>query len=236
MRRAIQFSCQLTGLALAVLWLFQTPLYAAIYKWKDDQGKLHFTDSKSKIPLKYRDQMEKFKGVSEPNPEPVEEPEGVEKAERAEKAEKEKEVVAPMPGGGEDNGEDTKPAKKKNLKLIAMLKDAIKFLKDENRTHQRLINFVKPDVQNGRYYIVAIRNATGKKEEFIKKLKGFNLPSLKRARRFLTNTLFQDKQEKIGGEGYLERIKSLKERLEREIPAKKKIIKKLQTNLDEENK
>ncbi len=27
---------------------------AAIYKWKDDNGKLHFTDQPSKIPLKYR--------------------------------------------------------------------------------------------------------------------------------------------------------------------------------------
>ena len=27
---------------------------AAVYKWKDDNGKLHFTDQASKIPLKYR--------------------------------------------------------------------------------------------------------------------------------------------------------------------------------------
>jgi hypothetical protein len=27
---------------------------AAVYKWKDDNGKLHFTDQPSKIPLKYR--------------------------------------------------------------------------------------------------------------------------------------------------------------------------------------
>ncbi len=89
MRPAIQFSCRVTVLMLAVLWLCQTPLWAGIYKWKDDQGKIHFTDDKSRIPLKYRERFEKFKGVVEPKPKSVKQ-EPVEPVE----AEKEKEVVA----------------------------------------------------------------------------------------------------------------------------------------------
>jgi len=68
MRSAIQFSRRITVLVLTVLWLCQTPLLAGIYKWEDIQGKIYFTDDTSRIPLKYRAQMEKFKGVAEPSP------------------------------------------------------------------------------------------------------------------------------------------------------------------------
>ena len=63
MRPSIQFSGRVTALILAVLWLCQTPLWAAIYKWKDDQGKTHFTDDPSQIPLDYRNKkdMKKMK-------------------------------------------------------------------------------------------------------------------------------------------------------------------------------
>jgi len=212
-------------MVLAVLWLFQTPLWAAIYKWKDDQGKIHFTDNKSSIPLKYRNQLEKVKGMTEPKPEPVEEPVAVEK---------EKEVVAAEPEVVEEKGAGEE--RKKDLELIAILKETIKFLEDENRSHQRLLNFVKPDVQNGRYYIVPIRKGVGKKEQLVKKLRKFKRFSLNRARRFLKGSLIQDKEEKIGGDGYLERILSLKSRLEGEIQTKKKIIKKLQSDLKEADK
>jgi len=34
--------------------LFNAVAYAAVFKWKDDSGKTHFTDSPDKVPLKYR--------------------------------------------------------------------------------------------------------------------------------------------------------------------------------------
>jgi len=226
-RPAIQFSCRVTALVLAVLWLCQTPLWAGIYKWKDDQGKVHFTDDKSRIPLKYRGHLEKFRGVTEPKPEPVE-------AEKEKEAVVSEPVVAKEKGTGEEKetGEET-GEKKKNLKLVAMLKETIKFLEDNNRRHQRMIKFVKPDVQNGRYYILSIREGVGQKKQMIEKLDDFKQPSLKSARRFLKSSLFQDKSEKIGGDDYLERVQRLKQRLEKEIRSKNKIIKKLQADLDE---
>ncbi|CCQ90216.1 exported hypothetical protein [Nitrospina gracilis 3/211] len=49
-----------TVLALAV-WLAMSlsapEAVAKIYKWRDDKGKLHFTDNPSKIPLKYREEQ-----------------------------------------------------------------------------------------------------------------------------------------------------------------------------------
>jgi len=48
------------------------PVIAKIYKYKDDNGKVHFTDDASRIPLRYRkqDTVKKFKGVNEPTPNP----------------------------------------------------------------------------------------------------------------------------------------------------------------------
>ena len=232
MRKSIKLSYQVTGIIVALLWLFQASAVAGIYKWRDDQGKLHFTDSKSKIPLKYRENVQKLRGVAEPKPEPVEEP-----ASEPEKGGKEKEAVASEPAAGGGNGAEKEPEKEEqDPKLVAILKATIKFLEDKNREHTRLIKFVKPDKQNGRYYIVAIRKGVGKKTQMVEKLKGFKLPSLKRARRFLKSSLLQDKQVKIGGEDYLERLQRLKQRLEREIMTQKKIIKKLKSDLKTDKK
>ena len=234
MRKAIQFSWQLTGILLAVLWLFQTPLWAAIYKWRDDQGKLHFTDSKSKIPLKYRENIQKFKGVVEPNPEPVAEPA------ESEKGGKEKEAVVSEPTAGEKKPAGEK--KQKDSKLIVMLKETIKFLEDENRAHQRLIGSVEPTKKNGRYYVSTILKGIATRKPMIKKLKGFNNSSLKRTRRFLKSSyftykreasVFESEQVKVGDDEYLVRILSLKELLKREIKSKEKIIKKLKSALKE---
>jgi len=228
-RKSIKLSYQVTGIIVALLWLFQASAVAGIYKWRDDQGKLHFTDSKSKIPLKYRENVQKLRGVAEPKPEPVEEP--------ASGPEKEKEAVASEPAAGGGNGAEKEPEKEEqDPKLVAMLKATIKFFEDKNREHTRLIKFVKPDKQNGRYYIVAIRKGVGKKTQMVDKLKGFKLPSLKRSRRFIKSSLLQDKQEKIGGEDYLERLQRLKQRLEREIMTQKKIIKKLKSDLKTDKK
>lgn len=57
----------LAGAGSVVLCLAASPVSAKIYKWKDDAGKLHFTDDPSKIPLKYRRQqkIETVRGVPE---------------------------------------------------------------------------------------------------------------------------------------------------------------------------
>jgi len=39
---------------LLIFLLVPQGAYAAVYKWKDENGKVHFTDSPDKVPLKYR--------------------------------------------------------------------------------------------------------------------------------------------------------------------------------------
>ncbi len=53
-----QFTTQLILYILVTLLGAQTSKAAEYYKWTDDAGEVHFTDSKSNIPAKYRDQIE----------------------------------------------------------------------------------------------------------------------------------------------------------------------------------
>jgi hypothetical protein len=221
MRPVIQFSCRVTALMLAVLWLCQTPLWAGIYKWRDDQGKIHFTDDKSRIPLKYRQRLQKFKGVVEPKPKSVQEP--VE-------AEKEKEVVA------EEKAVEEKVTEEENIaEIVAALEETKKFLENENASHERLVKFVTPTEFNGRNYVVNIRRKLARKKKLAEKLSKFKEPVLIEANSYLTKSIALDESEKMGGEGYLERILALRQRMETQVATKKKIIKRIKARLKKEN-
>ncbi len=223
MRPAIQFSSRVTVLVLAVLWLCQTPLWAGIYKWKDDQGKVHFTNDKSRIPLKYRGHLEKFKGVTEPRPKPVE-------------AEKEKEAVAPEPEAAEEKAAEEKAAEKeKTAELVAALKETKKYLEFENASNERLIKFVKPTKFHGRNYVNEVRRKLPRKKKLAEKLSKFKDSVLIMANSYLTKTIALDESEEMGGEGYLERILALRQRLKTQVETKKKIIRRIQARLDKEN-
>ncbi|NIR54419.1 MAG: DUF4124 domain-containing protein, partial [Nitrospinaceae bacterium] len=60
------------GIAVFLLAVGVTPSHSKIFKWKDDKGKVHFTDDISKIPFKYRnrDKTKTLKGgpVDVPKP------------------------------------------------------------------------------------------------------------------------------------------------------------------------
>lgn len=53
-QRLIKLILSVGVLALTLGLVLPQGLEAAVYKWRDDKGKLHFTDHPSKIPLKYR--------------------------------------------------------------------------------------------------------------------------------------------------------------------------------------
>ncbi len=221
MRPAIQFSCRVTVLMLAVLWLYQTPLWAGIYKWKDDQGKIHFTDDKSRIPLKYRERFEKFKGVVEPKPKSVQQEPVVEPVE----AEKEKEVVA--------SSEPVMTEEEKTAELVAALEETKTFLEYENVSHERLIKFVKPNKFNGKNYINEVRRRLTRKKMLSEKLSEFKAPVLIEANSYLTKSAALDESEDYGGEDFEERILALQKRMKTQIVTKRQIIKQIKAQLKE---
>jgi hypothetical protein len=225
-------SYRVAGVTLALLWLFQASAVAGIYKWRDDQGKLHFTDSKSKIPLKYRENIQKFKGVVEPKVEaeaPAEESEtppleeGAEKAEdasaSAEKAEPEKEKIK------EVKKPEPEPMDPQTVQAIKLART---YLKDENFAFLRV--FLRPYEDNrAKKYVATIKSMIEKKTKTIKQLKGFKLKSIKKTRSFLTVTLVQDRRlEKSEDTDFL---KGLRAQVLRNGDKKKQLIKKLLADL-----
>ncbi|MGV7222354.1 MAG: DUF4124 domain-containing protein [Nitrospinales bacterium] len=55
MLRKQQATIVFMSLLTAILSFNTTPSYAGVYKWVDETGKTHYTDSPAKIPREYRD-------------------------------------------------------------------------------------------------------------------------------------------------------------------------------------
>ncbi|MCZ6541415.1 MAG: DUF4124 domain-containing protein [Nitrospinae bacterium] len=232
MRPAIQFSCRITVLMLAVLWLCQTPLSAAIYKWKDDQGKIHFTDDKSRIPLKYRGQLEKFKGVVEPS-------QGKSGASAAPDAGSDEEAAmgeeTPSAGGGEQASKPP-PKSKYTKKQIALLKKVKANMTKIWAGNVKLVKHIKPTKVNGKYYLASQRKAASQKKGMIKQIGASEIPTLKEVKKFLKRSSVNDTKLKMGNPPFMEKVQKIRQTIEAEIPIQKGFIEQLKKDLGAEDK
>lgn len=228
MRKETTFIGKILGLTLAGLILTQTPVWAGVYMWQDDQGKIHFTNSKSSIPLQYltKKQVKIVLGS---------ESSFKKKAEQVELASipaitDQEMPEQPAPSVVQEEG---KKSPEMAPEVAAMLKETKTYLENENRAHLRLIKSVEPTEANGKYFIISGKNALPGKKELVEKLDEFKLPSLKDARKFLKRSAFRNRLEKIGGNNYLERIQKLVKRMKKGIKTKNKIIKSIQADLNQ---
>jgi hypothetical protein len=221
-RTSIKLSYQVTGILVALLWLFQASAVAGIYKWRDDQGKLHFTDSKAKIPLKYRENVQKFKGVVEPKPKEEAPPE--EEQEELKSEEEPQAASQPPP-----------PAQKPKRQFIeeeqAQLKETHDYLVKIRKLQVNLLNkgFTK---SIGEDYIRIAPNLAQAKLKLRKKIRKTTVPSLNEARSYLKKSAASDRRERMDEEGFMERVEILKKRLEKAVPKLNEIIDKIKTDLD----
>ncbi|NIQ03510.1 MAG: DUF4124 domain-containing protein, partial [Nitrospinaceae bacterium] len=184
----------MTGTTLVVFGLLQASALAGIYKWKDDQGKLHFTDSKSKVPMKYRNQLQKFKGVNETT------------IVTAPDAKKEGKQAAADSKTGDKSGEKpdkkTEPEKEKVAKkegpdmdpnLMQALKKARDYLETENNALLQVFN--RPFSERiAEKYIPTIEKLISQKEAAFGELEGYDQPSIRKARQFIGQSLVQDRE------------------------------------------
>ena len=231
MRPAIQFSCRVTVLMLAVWWLCQTPLWAGIYKWKDDQGKIHFTDDKSRIPLKYRGQLEKFKGVVEPS-------QGQSGASAAPETGSDEEAAGeetPSAGDGEQASKPP-PKSKYTKKQIALLKKVKAYMTKAWAANVRLVNNVEPTELNGKYYIASQRKSAPQKKGMIKQIGASEIPTLKEVKKFLKKSSLNDDRLEVGNPPFMEKVQKIRQTLEGEIPIQKGFIEQLKKDLGAEDK
>ena len=218
MRKFIKLPFQVTGIIVALLWLFQTPLWAKIYKWKDDQGKLHFTDDRAKIPLKYREKVQKFKGVTEPKEEePEEEPK--EEPSAAVKPPPEEE---PKPAGPPPLTEEERAAMTAVYQPLIMLWNK----------HIKLLMRVDPDDKNLNQYVGVAQSSAVDKKAIKKTIGNTDHPLLVEIKSFMKKSGKKDARLKEDNPGLMTHVKFYKKRLMKEIPIENGFIKQLHQQLE----
>lgn len=194
------------------------PAIAKIYKYKDDQGKTHFTDDAGKIPLKYRDQgrVKKFRGVSEPTPAP----------------EASGSPGQASGGGGEsgENGDEGLSSEDEGL-----VKKAIQVFKVGITLGDQYKNTM-PTFSNGQGAVNAIQSALPLKETMVIQLEGTRVPALQSALAFLKKSIAIDKQTTSVGQGLKRRIAAIFTRLADESKEQSALVQQLEQALVESAK
>jgi len=181
---------------------------SSFYKWKDEQGKVHFTDDPLKIPPSHRSpaRVEKKRGLPPPKWEPADT-----------QAPPEKETVKEAPKKKVGKGE-----------RLAM-RDALSFLKSDIQRYKKYDDYV-PAVRHARLLKNDIVAALPAKEALGKKLEQYDSALLNEIKDFLKKSLLQDYQAKDlwpRRRGFVVE----RSRLAGEIPEKKRLIEKLEAEL-----
>ena len=212
--------------------LNQSSAWAGVYKWTDENGRTHYTDDRSQIPVQFRDKnsMKGVKGLIEEKQRVPEKPSPV-KADSTEEEQTEKLASEVKENSGDSNGTPADSSSKISPEEIVMLKDTKKYLEDENREFQRILKYVEPTEANGKYFVMEMNKRVKKKQEMVEKMEGMKLPSLQSAKSYFKRTIIIDKGETIGGEDYLDRIVSIRDKMERGLREKKNLIIELDKDL-----
>ncbi|NIQ02441.1 MAG: DUF4124 domain-containing protein [Nitrospinaceae bacterium] len=191
--------------------------YARIYKYRDDQGKLHFTNDPSSIPLKYRRKKERFKGVPETASSFAKDPDKPDDP----KAGGQKEEKEQVGLSAEDEGLINKS--------ISVLQSGVSMAEQFKEA--------QPNFTNGRRLIAAIQGALPQKESLAGELAGTEEPSLKEVLGFLNKSIAIDKKTQSLGVGLKTRIVAIFNRVQNEAKTQAGLINKLnQAKKDSEKK
>jgi len=211
----------LTMTVMVAVHLFAPPAFAGLYKWVDDQGKVHFTDDKGKIPKKYRTdtQMKRLHSIAGPKETPST---GSSKGSKG--------------GGGTDeasvSAEDTEGILEEvEEKAVA---EVIAFFQKEN---DRAAGFdgLPNNYANYQTMNSGFKNFLPVKKGFLQKFSKSKVPALKETHSYLKNSIEED-QAQIAtlfqsglSRGYFKRIVS-------EIALKEQLTKKLKAAVEESKK
>ncbi len=105
------------------------------------------------------------------------------------------------------------------------------FMVAENEFHNKLIEFVPADEKNGKSYILPLKKRSVKKMKLVDTMYKSKLRVLKPMVNFLRKSAALDSQGKLGGDDYIGRIVAVKNRIEREVLKKEKMIKILEEEI-----
>ncbi len=195
---------------------------AKIYKYKDDQGKTHFTDNPNSIPLKYRKEnsLKKFRGVVAPSSPPS---------------------VAPGTPGQASTGGDggAAPGSKEDQPFTpqdeALVNKTIKVLQKGVALAERYKG-AQPNTSNGRGATIVIQNNLPEKEGLIQELAATKVKALKTVHAFLQKSVAIDKETRGIGTGLKTRIVGILNRIQDDGKQQDDLIKQLEKAMKDSEK
>lgn len=201
------------------------PAGATIYKWKDDQGKVHFTDNESSIPLRYRDKsrLETVRGPSEKPPPPA-----AKESEPEPTGDQEKKPEKPKAAAAQE-----KPGMSGLDKLN--IEAAIEYLGSEIQRDEGLLT-IMPTELNGKYFVAKIQEFLPRKESLADRIAKSEVPSLKATLGFLQSSIQQDDKEHITGPLMKTRMIQLQGRLKSEMAMEAQLVQQLKADLAQAEK
>ncbi len=207
---------------LGVLFIFTCQGFAgvsSIYKWKDERGKVHFTDDPLKIPLRYRSDPDL--DTRRALPPPKSSPKDIQKSASKDNGD------TPAEDQGKP-GDDPEKGKKK--KALAAMREALGFLKSDVQRYKKYEEYV-PQHRHAILLRKDIVSVLPTKEALAKKLEAFDSTLLKQIKTYLKASLQKDFEAKK--REYPRRTIFITERLRinGELPTKNSLIKSLTTEL-----
>ena len=194
---------------LGIVWaLSGSTAFAKILKYVDDQGKVHYTDSESNIPMKYRSgpNIKKFRGVVEPKSEKE-----ISDDSEEEESQEEEETASEAGATPED------------LKLIdrsiQLLGQGVRVAKGFEGT--------MPNFTNGRRLVNTIKLLLPKKEKLVEDLTESKAQELAAVRSFLQKSIAEDKKTQSVGQGLKLQLNAMFSRVRSEGKTQEQLIQNL---------
>ena len=217
MKQTIGFRSILSkAMIFALLWLIAVqpdPVIAKIYKYKDENGKTHFTDDPSNIPMRYRkkESMDSFRGVSDPA------------------------TDTSSKSSGKKDKNKTKKDEGLSSRDAALIRRTIPVLKAGIARSERYKNII-PTFRNGRAAAIEIQSGLPAKESLAKELEGAKAPQLQGVLGFLKQSIAQDQQDKATGNALKKRIAGIFARIVAEGEQQSTLVKGLEKALKDDEK
>ncbi len=230
-------------LGVGALALFPASAEAEMFRWIDDAGMVHYSDYRSSIPVQYRDQI---KGQVPP---PVDQfaQESIQQAKLTTgkgegqslatgEGSKNQEAGKEGEGGKEGGGEGEEAGPSIDPELAKLLVETRDYLAHENAVYRRWIRAAKFDKEEGRFFVMLVHKHLPRKEELIKKIEiteaAKSVPVFNTVKFHLMDEAAADKETKVGGKDYLERLADMERRLKSALIAKDEFVETLSKELE----
>lgn len=203
----------------ALIWVFNAE--AVIYKWKDTNGKTHFTDDPTKVPEEFRNKPF-LKNSTSPK----------------EKIKPEKNEVHDQEDDVSGKKEDVEDEKKEGLTEAqrSTIQAAVNFFKEDITRYDKIYTF-KPGRSKFRVLKQTVAGAMAQKKGLLDQVTQHELPLLESVSVFLKTSIAEDEKSQKIATTYVptRKTRELMNRLKSEAGQEAQLLEKLTTALNAEN-